>query len=90
MKAITAKKIVNAAFDIGYNMEIRDYSGRCMFGEQTTAIVYEKLGEFLGAVAYAANNSLNSDADGYDLDQFIEDLQGLRTDNMGKSDIVVY
>lgn len=67
-------------------LEIRarpNYSGRGMAGKETAAVVVENLSTLLVAVALA-HNHLDTDDNGV-----VEEVQGLRMDNMGH-DIVVY
>ncbi len=63
MKLETAKKIVEAAENIGgLDVKLHDnYSGRCMFGRNTAGVVFGSLGELLKSVAYAAKEMAEED-----------------------------
>ena len=85
MDAKVAQLIVEAGGDV----ELReDYSGRCMYGEKTCAVVCSSFSEFVAAVAAAAGG-----LDPAHEDEVIEDIvlacQSLRHDQMGLG-IVVY
>ena len=109
LKAAT-EAIIAAANEIGKDMEIReDYSGRGMFGEGTTAIVYGSQSDLIVCIATAAIN-VKGEEDYYDnladntpdeelekiekpaisVDDFMEAIEHLRFDNMGRYDSIVY
>jgi hypothetical protein len=72
------------------NGEIRDnYSGRCMYGAQTFAVVYDDGSQFQEAIldaAFRLGQDADDDHDAYDK---LMQLREIRTDNMGLG-IVVY
>lgn len=90
----TAKLIVVAAEDIGYEIQLREsYSGRGMYGKTTSGIVCDNLGDFVGAVAQAAANLADAEthveSEGMSTDDFISDVSAISTDSMGRS-IIIY
>jgi hypothetical protein len=64
-----------------------DYCGRGMYNKTTIGIVVGDLPTFIGAVARAA---ASLDLDDARLQTFLNDVDGVRWDNMGRSDIIVY
>ena len=93
MEKAIAKHIIAAAEVIGLDLELReDYSGRGMYGDETPAIVGGER-EFRQACCYAAGTIDSQPEDpegGFDLDQFCEEVAGLRTDSVGRSSTVWY
>jgi hypothetical protein len=99
MEKAIAKHIIAAAEVIGLDLELRaDYSGRGMYGSETVAIVGSDR-DFRQAICYAAgtigDQPLPADPgedpeDVFDLDQFCEEVAGLRTDSVGRSSTVWY
>lgn len=86
MQYETAKAIVDAAESLSLEMSIsKEYSGRGMFGGTTTGINYESEGDLLQAIAKAAQAKKDDE-----IDEFVEDLAGLRKDNMGRSSMIIY
>lgn len=68
--------------------EIReDYSGRCMYGKTTHAVVYDSRGDYERALIYAAYEVGARGND--DVEGILGELQNLATDSMGMG-IVVY
>ena len=66
----------------------KDYSGRCMYGQTTTAIVCDKLGDFLAAVALAGACLMDMDVN-VSAEDLAEAMQNIRMDSMGRG-IVLY
>lgn len=78
MKAHIAELICS----VNGSLELREnYSGRGMYGNTTTAIVFDSHNEFLAACVEAA---LNSD----DFDEFLDEISRFSYDSMGLSKIV--
>jgi hypothetical protein len=68
--------------------EIRDdYSGRCMYGKSTHAVVFDGRGDYERALIYAAYEVGNRGDD--DVEGILRELTNLATDSMGMG-IVVY
>ena len=96
MEKSIAKHIIAAAEVIGLELDLReDYSGRGMYGNETVAIVGGDR-EFRQAICYAAGTidsqpkNEEDPEDVFDLDQFCEEVAGLRTDSMGRYNTVWY
>ncbi len=90
MKLETAKILVEASKELNLKFDLREhYSGRGMYGRETTAIVLENFTDMFGAVAIATKNVLEEDqkngTDGFV--DFAEDL-GFRSDSMGKGWVI--
>ncbi len=85
MKLATAEALANAAHDLGMEAEVMDgYSGRSMYGRETTAVSAESMCALIAAAASAAGLM---DVD--DQGDFIDDLKGLRWDSLGLG-VIVY
>lgn len=93
MKKEIAEAILEASETIGLNLEMReDYSGRGMYGDKTHAIVGDA-DEFRQATCYAAvmiTQSEDEEDSQVTVDEYIEAMAKIRTDNMGRSDLVWY
>ena len=96
MKKSTAELIVEASENIG-GCEYPDitlvlyegYSGRGMFGSKTHGVT-GKYGSFIAAVAEASAELVeNHGKDSTEWVNFLEDLENVRTDNMGL-DLIFY
>lgn len=68
-----------------------NYSGRGMYGKETTAIVCSDLMAIMAAIACETVERLgyNNDTEDEAADMF-EDIRHLQTDSMGRSSIVIY
>ena len=87
MKKSTAKLIVEAAENLDLYLELcEDYSGRGMFGTKTQGIV-GKYSSFVVAVAEASATVVEDHGKSTEWEEFIEDLENLRTDSMGLDSI---
>lgn len=76
-------QIVTAAEADGLDVTAyKDYSGRGMYGEKTSAVVSDGLPAFLVAVCEALRAAADPDA-------FVAEMWGVRTDNLG-GQIVIY
>jgi hypothetical protein len=62
----------------------QNYSGRGMFGRETTAIVCENIMTVMAAIMC----ELNYSAEEWTID--FEDIRFLRTDSMGRDSIIIY
>jgi len=93
MKEQIAKAIVKASTTLGLDLELRDsYSGRGMYGSTTVAVVGDQR-EFLRALCFAAANieeDTKDDEDPVYLDDFMDEVGSLRTDNMGRTALIWY
>src|SRR4051812_40936618 len=90
MKIETAQAIVAAAEEVGLEgvTLYEGYSGRGMYGKTTAAVCFDRLGDFLAAVArVAADLQFDSAADGR-ADDFCAELQRLGTDGMGRGTVI--
>ena len=96
MNETFAKKIAQVAEENDIDLEIREYSGRSMYGKETWAIVSD-FNDFLQAFALAIKDITQDQMSGnYDeeinmmpIDDIIADLN-IRTDSMGRSATVFY
>jgi hypothetical protein len=80
-----ARAIVQAADDLGIEAKLREeYSGRGMYGKCTAGIVVSDLTSIIAAAAQAGR-----DMDDDEAADFIDALDKLKTDGMGRS-IIVY
>ena len=83
------KEIAEAIVDAGsrfYDLKVFEgYSGRGMFGETTTGVVFGNLGELLAAIAWVV---YYIDDYGFDLVDLISALEKLRFDELGLKKIV--
>ncbi len=89
MRLKTAEALVN----IGTDLELREeYSGRGMYGKKTNGVV-GKLSDLLISVANAAFD-LGVDCDGEngmtDFDEFMKDVENIKSDNMGRDNMIFY
>lgn len=85
----TADVLCRALDETGAEYERRDaYSGRGMYGETTVGIVLGDVQTLLGAVAEAAGGL--GELDPGAVRGFADRVRWLRTDQMGRSDIIVY
>jgi len=84
----TALAILEAADEIGLEMKKYDgYSGRGMYGSDTTGIVFESENDLLAAVSIAALRLSETERD---VEGFVDDVRKFRRDNMGKVSMIVY
>lgn len=75
----TVNSIMDAADEVGLELEVyEDYSGRGMFGSRTCGVV-GNFQNLVVAIAIAAK-----DLDDTSHEKFVEDLQDIRTDNLGR------
>ncbi len=90
MKMETANILVSMLREVDkWDAEImEDYSGRCMFGQTTTAITDCSLNDILMAVCKFIVDNDNSSVDVDILNAFEEVALGLRTDSLGKGQMV--
>lgn len=96
----TAKFLKLAAEEAGVDDFRVDeaYSGRGMYGGRTHAVIcgphdVYKLIATAAIRVYEENENGDyetEDGERYDVDEFIEDVDHLRRDNMGRDDIVLY
>ena len=85
MQKKTAVALRNAAEELGVDIEVdNDYSGRGMFGDTTYAVTVSGVASLATLIA-VAGRSMNSASH----EDFVEDMQNLRSDNMGR-DLVYY
>ena len=89
MKLEVAQALVEAAADIGVEMDIyEDYSGRSMYGTKTTGVTYASEVDLMKAAAYVAGAIGDGSIDTMELPDFIDELPS-RRDNMGH-DFIAY
>lgn len=87
MNLTTARVLVEAGYDIGVDVALYEgYSGRGMFGKVTDAVTVSNLADF---AAVAAKAGINLERSREDETEFLEDLQKLRQDSLGRS-IIIY
>lgn len=98
MKKETADLVCAALDESGVEYTRRDdYSGRGMYGKTTVGIVVGGMGTFVGAAVRAAFAMGQADSTRYgdaeppiDPEDFAREIARVRTDNMGRSDVIVY
>ena len=96
MKQETCSLLIEAASEIGAELEERtDYSGRCMYGSSTHAVIgsHSALIRAVAQAAYALGEKCATDMEGkFDdiRDTFLDDIGRVRQDNMGRYDLVFY
>lgn len=79
MQKKTAVALRNAAEELGVDIEMdKDYSGRGMFGDTTYAVTLSGIASLATLIAVAARDLETGHED------FVEDMQNLRSDNMGR------
>ena len=82
-----AKMIVDNTDTWDERLSVRDgYSGRSMYGKETCGIVYDNLGDLMRGIAQTAADLAFEDESR--LEDFMEELENIRLDNMGLSMIV--
>ena len=85
MKKKTAVALRNAAEELGVDIEVdNDYSGRGMYGDTTYAVTVSGVASLATLIAVAGRS-----IDSASHEQFVTDMQNLRSDNMGR-DYVYY
>ena len=94
MKRETAELIKAAADEGGREVEVRDgYSGRGMYGKATCSVVGSRTDIQVSVLWAAYNLGVETASDPNDCPDFaeaMEDLEGLRWDQMGRDDEVCY
>lgn len=86
MKIENAEKIVESAGNLGLDVTLyENYSGRGMYGKVTNGVV-GSLGDVVKCIAAVSSEDFKEEKDFLD---FVEDM-GVRWDNMGKSDVIIY
>ena len=93
MNKDVAEAIVAEANRQGYDINIYEgYSGRFMYGSETTGITYEYECDFLECVIRASIMVMREECDEspLSLDDFIEEVTRLRKDSLGKSTTIAY
>lgn len=92
MEKRSMELLVDAGNSLGIDLDGReDYSGRSMYGKSTHAIVADDLAHIIAAAAMAGAGLATASGRGEDfgINEFVDDLHGLRMDSMGRR-IVVY
>ena len=87
-----AEAIVEQAKDAGYEVSLYEgYSGRGMYGKETTAIKYESEGELLECIVLAAID-IEAGVTSFqcNLQDFLKELRAMRRDNLGRSTLLIY
>ncbi len=86
-------KTAEALVSIGTNLELREeYSGRGMYGEKTSGVV-GNLSDLLFSVANVSFDlgvDLESENGLTDFDEFMEDVKNIKSDNMGRVNMIFY
>ena len=80
MQKKTAVALRNAAEELGVDIEVdKDYSGRGMYGDTTYAVTVSGVASLASLIAVAGRS-----VDSASHEDFVEDMQNLRSDNMGR------
>lgn len=96
MKLEIAKAIVEAGEACGFEMSVyEDYSGRGMYGEKTTGVMYQDTNDLIVATATVVQDKaqdIAQDDEGEDGDPeaFLLEVRRFRYDNMGRTEMIVY
>lgn len=86
MQKKSAVALRKAAEELGVDIEVdNDYSGRGMFGDTTYAVTVSGVASLASLIAVAGRIIPDSASH----EDFVEDMQNLRSDNMGR-DYVYY
>lgn len=99
MEKRTAEKLREAADSCGIDCKVDEkYSGRGMFGNSTTGIIFDSHSDLMVCaiqVAYEIGQTEqlpqivvegeSEYTEPYDIEEFLDDIQNLRQDNMGRS-----
>jgi hypothetical protein len=91
-----AKFLVKATEHCGsQEISIREtYSGRCMYGRETFAVVVDNQMELMmNVIQYIKEHGQNQRADSFEALEFITDVSDmgrLSIDNMGRDSVVIY
>lgn len=96
MKAEVAQFIAESAIKIGIELRMTPYSGRGMFGRETTAIVYKSEGDWLRAViqtgadiqALEIGIKDGHDAPPFDLQTLMDEVAATKRDILGYDGVV--
>ena len=83
-----AQRIFEAGDELGVEIQIRErYSGRHMYGETTTGIIYSDNSALLQSFSYAAAKMIEDRGYGKEFEEFMEAIPDLKYDSMGQSTI---
>ena len=83
-----AQRIFEAGDELGVEIQIRErYSGRHMYGDITTGIIYSDNSALLQSVSYAAAKMMEDRGYGHEFEEFMQAISNLKYDSMGKSTI---
>lgn len=85
-----ARALKKAADELEVELEIREgYSGRGMYGKETTAVVVGRVTDLISLATHAAL-SLEQGGHSFRADSLVGLLSELSVDNMGRTDVIVY
>jgi hypothetical protein len=83
MQRNSARGLQLAAIELGISIEVdKDYSGRGMYGDSTYAVTLNGIASLATVIAVASRNF--DDVGQFTIEDFLEDMQNLRSDNMGR------
>lgn len=78
-------QVANLLVDSDHGELYENYSGRGMYGEETTGVTFEDMDEFHNSIAHVLKNGSSEEREL--LGEFLQ--QGVRIDNLGH-DIIIY
>jgi hypothetical protein len=88
MKKEFAEKIVKCIGGFGKEVKIyENYSGRGMYGKETTGVVHDSINDVFTAIALVAADLEGNDEEDL-VDEFVEELRRVKIDNLDCSHII--
>lgn len=88
MQKESARGLQLAAIELGIDIDVdKKYSGRGMYGDTTYAVTVNGIASLAAIIAVASRNF--DDVGKFTIEDFVEDMQNLRSDSMGR-DYVYY
>jgi hypothetical protein len=83
MQKDSARSLQLAAIELGVDIGVdKKYSGRGMYGDTTYAVTVNGIASLASIVAMASRNF--DDIGKFTFEDFVEDMQNLRGDSMGR------
>jgi len=81
-----AQRIFEAGDELGVEIQICEkYSGRFMYGDITTGIIYSDNSALVQSVSYAKSKMMEDRGYGHEFEEFMNAISNLKYDEMGKS-----
>lgn len=84
-----AEYIKTASEEAGHECDVRsDYSGRCMYGRETYAVVVDSFAQMFDDVIEHIRSTVDAHDDSGEVN--VPEIGLLRQDNMGRDSVVIY